>query len=469
LDSNPIVNSKEKKMKSNLTQFSRRQFLQASGAGLAGLALAACAAPGVAPASGGEAGSAATSSEAVTLKVMNQNWGELYNDLMTKIGEAFTEEHPNITVEWEFPPEWEAKLLTDVAGGTAPDATYTNLDRQATLAAKNTFVALDDFVQAGGYKTDDFVAALYQASIYNGKLYALPGGADYITMFWSKDVYTAANLDPEAAPKTADELIEHSKSILKKDANGDIEVAGYLPNSGHFVRWAFLYGGEFYDAANNKITANHPANIQALQWVADYIQLLDVDKLTAFAARPGYSEAGNPFSTKQSAYLLNGFWAYEALDQYAPDIDYAIATWPTINGKEEEMRNYEIGGWMYGIPNGAKYPDLGWEFLKYAFIDEAAKMGYLTLNGPCYKPTFAAFEEGLRKQMGEDNRMSPYLNTFTLTGQYGEKFWPAIEVNAFYRDEINRIYDFVVRGEKTAEEGLNEVTANVQAELDKAG
>jgi hypothetical protein len=27
----------------------------------------------------------------------------------------------------------------------------------------------------------------------------------------------------------------------------------------------------------------------------------------------------------------------------------------------------------------------------------------------------------------------------------------------------------VVRGEKTAEEGLNEVTANVQAELDKAG
>jgi hypothetical protein len=71
--------------------------------------------------------------------------------------------------------------------------------------------------------------------------------------------------------------------------------------------------------------------------------------------------------------------------------------------------------------------------------------------------------------MGEDNRMSPYLDTFTLTGEHGTKYWPAIEINAFYADEVNRIYDFVIRGEKTAEEGLNEVTVNVQAELDKAG
>lgn len=454
-------------MQGNKSQLSRRQFLQISGGSLAGLFLAACAAPGAAPA-GGET-TAATADEVVVVKVMNQNWGELYNDLMTKIGDAYTEEHPNVQFEWDFPPDWESKLLTGVAGGTPPDATYTNLDRQATLAAKDTFMALDDFVQAGGYKEEDFVSALYQASLYNGKLYALPGGADYITMFWSKDVYSAANLDPENPPQTADELIEHSKSILQKDANGDIQVAGYLPTPGEYVRWAFLYGGEFYDAANNKITANDPANIQALEWLAEYVKLLDVDKLTAFAARPGYSEAGNPFSTKQSAYLFNGFWAYEALDQYAPDIDYAITTWPTINGTEEEMKNYQIGGWMYGIPNGAKHPDLGWAFLQYAFIDEAAKMGYLTLNGPCYKPTFPAFEEGLRGVMGEDNRMAPYLEAFTKTGELGAKFWPAIEVNAFYRDEVNRIYDFVIRGEKTAEEGLNEVTENVQAELDKVG
>jgi multiple sugar transport system substrate-binding protein len=447
-------------------QLSRRQFLQIGGAGLAGLALAACAVPGAAPSSsGGQA--AAPGKEAVTLKLMNQNWGELYDNLMIKISDEYTAAHPEIKFEWEFVKEWDTKLLTEVAGGTPPDATYTNLDRQATLAAKNTFVALDDFVQAGGYKADDFVTALYQASLYKGKLYALPGGADYITQFWSKDVYKAASLDPEKPPKTADELMEHSKKILKKDASGNIDVAGYLPSASHFVRWAFLYGGQFYDEASQKITANHPANVQALQWIADYVKLLDVDKLAAFNKRPGAYEAGNAFSAKQSAYLFDGFWTYEALDKYAPDINYAISTWPTIKGTPEEMKNYQIGGWMYGIPTGTKHPDLSWQFLKYAFIDESAKMGYLTLNGPCYKKVFKAFEDGVRKQIGDKNRMSPYLDTFTLTGANGTKYWPVIEVNAFYTDEINRIYDFVVHGQKTAQEGLDEVTQTVQAEFDK--
>ncbi|MCX6050046.1 MAG: twin-arginine translocation signal domain-containing protein, partial [Chloroflexi bacterium] len=245
--------------------FSRRQFLQA-GAGVATLAALAACTPGAAPASSG--GAAAPSTEAITVRLLNDNWGELYNGLMTKISDDYTAAHPNVKFEWEFLKEWDTKLLTGVAGGTAPDATYTNLTKQATLAAKNTFVALDDFVQTGGYKADDFVSALYNASLYNGKLFALPGGADYITLFWSKDTYKAASLDPDAPPKTADALIEHSKKILKKDANGDIQVAGYIPNVGHFVRWAFLYGGEFYDESSKKITANHPANVQALEWLA---------------------------------------------------------------------------------------------------------------------------------------------------------------------------------------------------------
>ena len=60
--------------------------------------------------------------------------------------------------------------------------------------------------------------------------------------------------------KTADELIEHSKKILKKDANGDIQVAGYIPSVGDYIRWAFLYGGQFYDEANKKITIPSPSS-----------------------------------------------------------------------------------------------------------------------------------------------------------------------------------------------------------------
>ena len=47
------------------------------------------------------------------------------------------------------------------------------------------------------------------------------------------------------------------------------------------------------------------------------------------------------------------------------------------------------------------------------------------------------------------------------------KFWPAIPVNQLLADEVDRAYDFVVRGEKGVEEALQEVNETVQVELDK--
>ncbi len=389
---------------------------------------------------------------------------------MENIGKDYMAANPDIEVAWTFEGEWKTKLLTQVAGGTPPDAAYTNWTAQANLAEKNTFTALDGYMEATGLKRDDFVISMYDASVWDGTLYAVPGGADYITVFWNKDVYRDVGLDPEAPPLSNDELLEHSQAILEKDADGNITRIGYIPDANQFITQAYLNGGEFYDAENRTVTANHEANVQALEWLVDYVNLLDVNKLAAFNSNyPGYSQPGNPFSTKQSAYLVTGFWASDALNQYAPDIDYGITFQPTPSGTPAERANYLIQGWMYTIPTGAKQADTAWDFIKYAFIDEAAKMGYLTLNGPCVKSSFPEFEEGLRAQIGEDDRMSPYLNVFTETGEAGTKHWPNMSVNGFYYDEVVRIWDFVTRGEKTPQEALDEVTQTVQAELDKAG
>jgi len=286
-------------------RLSRRHFLQASGAGLASVVLAACALPAAQP---GTAGGGQAAAQPTTLQVLNANWGELYNGLMENIGKDYMTANPDVQVTWTFEDEWKTKLLTQVAGGTPPDASYTNWTAQASLADKNTFTALDSYVEATGLKREDFVISMYDASVWDNKLFAIPGGADYITVFWNKDVYRDAGLDPEAPPLTNDQLLEHSKAILKKDADGNITRVGYIPNADQFITQAYLFGGEFYDAANRKVTANNELNVQALQWLADYVKLLDINKLTAFNSNfPSYSQAGNAFATKQSAYLVTGF------------------------------------------------------------------------------------------------------------------------------------------------------------------
>lgn len=460
---------------------SRRSFLRTTFAlGSAGI-LAACGGAPSAPSqntdSAAGAGATTTNSDtgngsssagsAVKLSVLNENWGDIYNKLMTVIGDEFAKENQNISIEWNFDPDWSTKLATLVAAGTPPDATIMRPAPLTTFAAKGSLLDLTALLQETGMKREDFVTPLFDSAMYDGKLYALPGGADYWCLYYSKDVYRDVGLDPEKPPMTFDELIEHSKQILQKDSSGDIQRIGYNPTSGQFVNWAYIFGGEFYDAKAHKITANHPANVEALSRIQEYVKDLDVNKLAAFNQRPGTFEAGNPFSTKQAAFVIDGFWTYEALDQHAPDIDYAVAFWPTLKGTPEERANYMTGGWQYSIPAGTKHADAAWNFLRYAFIDHSAKMGYMTVNGTCVKSQFKEWEDGVKQKMGENNRLAPYLHLFTETADAATKYFPMIPVQAFYQDELNRVYDLVMRGEMTPQAALDEVTKNVQAELDK--
>lgn len=452
---------------------SRRRFLQMSA--LAGSAawLAACGGTTTAPEPTvrvePEAPTAAPAADgAVKLSILWENWGDIYNNLMTEIGNDFSKENPNVALEWNFDPDWVAKLTTLIAAKTLPDITIMRSAQVTTMASKGALMPLDDLIQSAGIKREDFVTPLWDSGQYNGKLYALPGGADYWCMYYSKDVYRDAGLDPEKPALTFDELMAHSKAILKKDSAGEIERIGYNPSAGHLQNWSFIFGGQFYDAANNKITANDPIIVSVLEQLASYVKELDINKLSAFNTRPGAYEAGNPFATKQAAYLFDGFWTYEALDQHAPDIDYAVAYWPTVKGSEVERANYMIGGWQVSLPAGTANNAVAAQFIKYAFIDKSAEMGYKTLNGTCVQSQFAAWEEGVKAKLGASNRMSPHLNKFAVTGAAGKNYFPAIPVQNFYQDELSRAYDLVVRGERQPQEMLDEVTKNVQTELDKA-
>lgn len=449
-------------------RLSRRTFLQLGASATTTLVVAACssAATPAAPADTGSGGAAGT--EQVTLNVLAENWGELYNGLMTLIGEEYTKQNPNITVEWNFDPDWQTKLTTLIAAGTPPDCTTIRPGALAVLGRKGVLLDLTDSVATAGYQREDFVVSIYDSSTYDGKLYALPGGADYVCLFYSKDAMRDGGLDPEKPPTTAAELIEQSLQLLQKNASGDIERIGYAPSAGQQVNWTFIHGGEYYDEASGKITANNPTNVEVMEWLHEYMSALDINKLAAFNQRPGTYEAGNAFSTKQAAFFLDGFWTFEALDNFSPDIDYGVTFWPTVTGTEAERANYAISGWMYAVPQEATHRDEGWDFIKFAFIDQAALMGYKTLNGPCVKAAFADWESGLRDYMGADNRMIPYLEVFSQTGIAATNFFPILPVTGYYNDELTRIYDLVMRDEVTAQAGLDEVTQNVQAELDKA-
>ncbi|MEZ4621469.1 MAG: hypothetical protein R2867_39035 [Caldilineaceae bacterium] len=94
-------------------------------------------------------------------------------------------------------------------------------------------------------------------------------------------------------------------------------------------------------------------------------------------------------------------------------------------------------------------------------------MGYKTLNGPCVKAV-ARLGSRSATTWARTIRMVPHSGVFSQTGAAATNFFPVSVDGSYYNDELTRIYDLVMREEVTAQAGLDEVTTNVQAELDKA-
>lgn len=410
---------------------------------------------------------ATTSGQKVTIEVWNADWGQLYNDLMKKIGDSFRQATPSIDVHWQFLPQIEQKLLTAYAGGNPPDTHYTNYEFQGTLNYKNVLKSLSAYVQEAGLKREDFILSVYDPCTFKGQLMALPGGCDWIVNFYSKDMLKEAGLDPEKPPRSFSDLTDVSGKILKKDNAGRILKIGFWPQE--FIHVLFLFGGNLYDDQNQKVTPTDAKVVEALEWEANLAKQLDMTKVDSFFnGQPGYSKPGSPFATNRAAFLWNGFWAYDPLDKYAPKLNYGITYLPTPTGSIDELKNQQTPWWAYAIPTKAQHPDQAWQFDRYAFIDQAALMGYETLNGPCVIKSLPAWQEGVQKTIGSNNRMTPYLSVFTDVAKRATKYFPSIPVASMYADQLNRAFDQAVHGQKSPKDALQAVYDAVQPELEKA-
>lgn len=92
------------------TQFSRRRFLQWTGTGVAGLALAACTAAPPGASTGSTGGAAA--GEKQQLVFSSYTWSG-YEAAMKTVIEAWNQEHPEVEVEGQYIPEdYWTKLQT---------------------------------------------------------------------------------------------------------------------------------------------------------------------------------------------------------------------------------------------------------------------------------------------------------------------------------------------------------------------
>lgn len=116
------------------------------------------------------------------------------------------------------------KVQTAINNGDAPDlAVLLSAD---LFQIKDSVVALDDFI-ANDPELEEIMNDFFPGFMYNsqaeGKTWSVPFQRSTVLLYYNKEMFEEAGLDPEDPPETWDEIIEYGKK-LTKDGQWGIEL-----------------------------------------------------------------------------------------------------------------------------------------------------------------------------------------------------------------------------------------------------
>ncbi len=420
-------------------------------------------------------GGAAEEEGVVTLRIIWENWGADFTQYLDgEWTERYEQDHPNVKLEWLFPASWQEKEIAELAGGAMTfDVFYMRPSFLPSLVEQGGLIPLNDYFEKSGVKTSDFVEATMRTCMVGDTIYTIPGGADFIGWFVNRDMLKAAGYDPDnPGIDSIQDIEEVNRRLAKWDENGKLVQLGYMPiDFFQLINWGYMFGGEWYDEETQKVTGNHPANVKALEWLVelvDYYGYEELLKLRGEYAEWSGSSPDHPFILGFTAFHPDGWWNYEILENYAPDLDYGVINFPTLSGNAAEKANWVVMGWSVGIPKGAPHPDEAWEFLKYSWYDYTAEFGALTINSPSVKKSFPRFEQLVEEQFGADNKIAQLMPMFDEMGIHATKSMPTTPAGEFFDTELERAMEAAMSHQLTAQEALDTFTERVQVQIDRA-
>lgn len=256
---------------------SRRGFLGAAGALGGALALAACGGQSKPPgAAGGPTGAAAGGSYTgpkVTLSFWN-GWTGADGDYAKKMVNQFNAATPNVKVNMNV-FQWTdlfQKMPAAVTSGNGPDIAAMHIDDIPTQAAQRVIVPIDAVANNLQLNQSDFAPAVWQGGMYNGKRYGIPLDVHDLGLFYNKDLFEKAGLDPEKPPTNKDEYMNALDKLKSKGIAGSWVSPFQFTGGLMYQSLLWQFGGDLFNSDVTKATWDSDAGISALTWMTDLVK-----------------------------------------------------------------------------------------------------------------------------------------------------------------------------------------------------
>ena len=315
---------------------SRRSFLGTTAlAGLgvagAGTLLAGCGGgSGAGPAGGGGGGGAEGSKGAITwASWANPGEGERYK----QFSKDYTAKYGNPVTWQQVVGDYQSKLLTQLAGGSAPDAFYVGDSSMAPLIASGKLEPLDDFLASdkSEVKITDVYEGLYQwCKNADGKIYGVPVDCNPKVFWFNKGLL-------EEAGVTTDPAAAFAAGTWNRDALDDVLTKvkgtgkrGMACEANWFDLFSLItsFGGTAV-ADNKAVFDTDPKALETISWLFDHFK---AETITYGGSLPKGQGVDALFYGAQLATIQYGRWILPNLKKLK-NVQFDIAPMPSEDGK----------------------------------------------------------------------------------------------------------------------------------------
>ena len=237
---------------------SRRDFLRMGGAGLAGAALLGVAGCG---GGGGE-----TPSGKVPLTLWHQEQPPNRVKQFQKVIDAFNKSQDNfqVTQQVQNYEDVYQKITSAIQAGEPPDIHFSIPDLTVAIKETGAVQPVEDIVEEID-SSHPFLQAAVQPYESEGHTWAVPVFGMIQMLWYRKDMFEAAGLDPESPPRNWDELRQYSEQLTQGDKYGiGITSSKHLYTDQEFYTFMITNGGKELFSDDGSVAFDQPHNVETL-------------------------------------------------------------------------------------------------------------------------------------------------------------------------------------------------------------
>ncbi|WP_265110844.1 ABC transporter substrate-binding protein [Halosolutus halophilus] len=416
----------------------RRQMMKGLGAGGI-IALAGCI-------GGGGDGSDDSDIQFLTMGV-----GDNIEDFFEENNAQFEEEH-DITLEFTS-VTWDNAQQTvnnRVDGNEAPDVGRWPARWIPQLVGKEALEPIDDLMESEW--GDRFYDGMAEGCMYQGSYYGAPWAASNKCLYYNKDVFEAAGLDPEDPQlDTWDDMLAAAQQIRDEAETPALGLAGAdaIETGSQYYHYHWSYGADLIDDDSNP-AVNSSEAVDALTFYTNLHLEHEVTQSSPLSSTR--QDIRQMFETGELgmviAHVYTSLNIDEAKENGEVDFDYGIVQVPA--GPEGRYSLNTIDA--ISIFSQTEVRDLAEELLQFYF-DEDRHFEYATNKG--FMPTIEAVGE--RDHFQNSENWAPYIEA----AQYARARPKLSNFNEFNNRMVQAIQE-ALADQKSPQEALDDAQSDLE-------